>query len=141
MHFKSMVYCKLKKANEKISSNNNTRHPHSLFIKITPPSTFGCEHRFLEYVVVQLCIHKNEHFDLCTTRPTHIHCKLDNNTTKTIIRTLQTTFSVDLSSSSGGSIIKCVQFFNSSGKSTRTAMLMRQIKVCAGPVRWCINQF
>ena len=68
------VYCKLKEVNEENIEFYNTRHPHSLIIKISQPSgTSILEPRYLKYAVIQLCINKNVNFDLCTTGPTHIY--------------------------------------------------------------------
>ena len=73
MQLKFMVYCKFRKENE-VKLTHDIHNLNSCNIP-TYSDTFGFGPRCLKKTVIQLCINQNDHFDLCTTEPTHISCK------------------------------------------------------------------
>ena len=56
----------------KLTHNIHVLYPWKI---LTSSDTSGFEPRCLKKTVVQLCINKNDHFDLCTTGPTHMYFK------------------------------------------------------------------
>ena len=67
---------------------------------LTFSDTSGFEPRCFKLTVVQLCINENEQFDLCTTGPTHMYCKLNKYKYMwqiyNIIHITLSTYSIDL---------------------------------------------
>ena len=74
-----MVFCKFKEANEdNVELSQHTSFTFSIHAKypISSDTSGFVPHRLI-YTVAQLCINKNDHFDLCTTGPTHMYYKLN----------------------------------------------------------------